>query len=189
MNINLELFKNFYLLFSPYIFADIEVGSINSLNISALRKNGIKRIIFDLDSTIMREGSSRLHSPIKKKFNALRHHFSCCILSNNKNIVHDKTGSYAQKIEMLLKVPVARVGCRKPGKAAYRGALRLLKAEPHETAIVTDKRYDVAGAKREGIFTILVTPIDISAESFWGRFERNIENFLVVIIRPFTNKK
>ncbi len=186
---NLELFKNFYLLFSPYIFADIEVHSINDLNISMLRKKGIRHFIFDLDNTIVKEGSNRLHSQIKRRFNALRRDFSCCILSNNENIIHDRNGDYAKKIEMLLKVPVARAKCHKPGKAAYKNALKLLKAEPHKTAIVTDKRYDVAGAKREGIFTILVNPIDINAESFWGRFERNIENCLAAIIRPLANKK
>ena len=189
MNINFELFKNFYLLFSPYIFADIEVDSINSLNISMLKRKGIKHFIFDLDSTIVREGSIRLHSPIKKKFDAIRRGFSCCILSNNEKVIHDKNGDYAKKIEMLLKVPVARAGCHKPGKDAYRDALRFLKSGPNETAIVTDKRYDVAGAKRIGIFTILVNPIDINAESFWGRLERNIENCLAAIIRLLDNRK
>lgn len=189
MNINLELFKNFYLLFSPCIFADIEVESINNLNILMLKGKGIKHFIFDLDSTIVREGSNNLYSPIKKRFNLMRHDFSCCILSNNENIIHGRNGGYAKKIEMLLKVPVARAKCHKPGKAAYRDALRLLKAKPHETAIVTDKRYDVAGAKRIGIFTILVNPIDINAESFWGRLERNIENCLAAIIRPLASRK
>lgn len=189
MNINLELFKNFYLLFSPYIFADIEVNSINEVDTLKIKKRGIRCLIFDFDSTIVKEGSNKLHSPIKKRFNEIRRNFSCCILSNNENIIHGRNGNYAKKIEMLLKVPVARAKCHKPGKAAYKDALRLLKAEPHETAIVTDKRYDAAGAKRIGIFTILVAPISINAESFWGRFERNIENCLAKIIRPLANRK
>lgn len=189
MNINLEIFKNFYLLFSPYIFADIEVNSINDVDILKLKKKGIKCIILDFDSTIAREGSNKLHSPIKKRFNAMRRDFSCCILSNNEKIIYGRNGGYAKKIEMLLKVPVARAKCHKPGKAAYKDALRLLKAEPHETAIVTDKRYDVAGAKRIGIFTILVNPIDINAESFWGRLERSIENCLAKIIKPLASRK
>ena len=189
MSINLELFKNFHLLFSPYTFADIELYSINGLDILMLKKKCIKHFIFDLDSTIVKEGSNKLHIRIKKRFNVLRRSFSCCILSNNKNIIYDRNGDYAKKIEMLLKVPVARARCHKPGKAAYKDALRLLNAEPHETAIVTDKRYDVAGAKRIGIFTILVAPIDINAESFWGRLERNIENFLAAIVRTLANRK
>ncbi len=189
MNINLELFRNFHLLFSPYIFADIEVGSINGIDILKLKKEGIRCMIFDFDSTLVREGSNKLHNPIKKKFNALRRDFSCCILSNNEKVLYSRNSEYIRGIESVLKVPVIRTKCHKPGKTAYKDALKLLKAEHHETAIVTDKRYDVAGAKRIGIFTILVSPIDLSAESFWGRFERGIENCLAKIIRPLVHRK
>lgn len=181
---NLEIVRHLSLHTPRDLLADIELPSIKDVNLGELKRRGISNIIFDLDGTLVSENSNTLHKTIAATYACIRAEFSCCILSNSAgNLTNDKDSIRAKQIEKILKLPVIRTKQLKPHPAAYERALNFMHATPSNTLLISDKRYDIAGARRKGMLTILIEPIDRDAEPFSGKMERIVENFLAAMIK------
>lgn len=78
--------------------------------------------------------------------------FQCCLLSNNQ---YERVSSFNQNIQVHFIE-----NAHKPSRKNYRKAMELMGTSLENTIFVGDQLFtDVYGAKRTGIYNILVKPI------------------------------
>ncbi|KRQ86859.1 UMP phosphatase [Caloramator mitchellensis] len=148
---------------------DYYVPSIYAIDYDKLSELGISNLIIDIDNTIMPWGSKEPDIKAKTLLNRLiEKGFNICLLSN----------SSAERVRMFkgdLKIyTYSSIGI-KPMKKMFIGALKALNANRENTCVIGDQIYsDILGAKRCGIKSILVDPID-KTEFITTRLVRKIE--------------
>lgn len=155
-------------LFCP----DEYVDNIYSIDLDALIKRNIYGILIDLDNTLLPWNSYVVDERLKNWIQqCAQKNIKLCIISNNK----------AKRIRCcseLLMIP-AVTGSVKPIKTVFRKGLRVLGLEPSQAAVVGDQLLtDVFGAKRMGMYAILVKPISDN-EFIWTKIMRYIERQLL----------
>lgn len=119
---------------------------------------GYRAIIFDIDNTLVPHGAKATPEAIAlfDRLHAIG--FSCMVMSNNKE---PRVKSFAIDAGMLPYIFKAK----KPLKASYRRCMEHMCSEKMNTLFVGDQLFtDVWGAKRCGIYSILVVPIDKKEE-------------------------
>ncbi len=133
-------------------YPDREVDSTYDIDFETLYKNGYRGVIFDIDNTLVPHGAPADERAIAL-FERLRTiGFQTMLLSNNKEprvkMFHDGVHSpYIYK-------------AGKPGRTGYQNAMEQMETNVTNTLFVGDQLFtDVWGAKRTGIFSILVHPI------------------------------
>lgn len=154
---------------------DIYVKSIYEIDYNALKKQGIKCILFDLDNTI-----APIHVPIPDKelkdlfldLHVLD--FKVIILSNAKKA---RVEPFKEKLNVD-----SSFHSKKPFKKKYKKIMDIYGFKDNEIACIGDQLLtDIYGANRMGFLSILVNPI--SNEDYFGTkinrfFERQIFHFL-----------
>lgn len=138
----------------PYRYA----RRIEDVDPRALRADGIRGVILDLDNTIVAWNAPDPAPDVQRWVADLTAAgVRACIVSNNF------TGR-ARAVAQRLGVPVV-AGAIKPTPWAFRRAMRVMDTEPEETALVGDQLFtDVLGGNLLGLKTILVDPL--SAREF-----------------------
>jgi len=134
---------------------DERLNSIFELDPQRLKELGLRGIIFDLDNTLGRRGARELEERVLGLLSRLeKEGFQIGILSNNEG---------AERERLLAKLdgyPVY-LNAQKPRRRGFRYLLREMDLGPEEVAMVGDTLFtDVWGAKRLGIYAILVRPVD-----------------------------
>jgi HAD superfamily phosphatase (TIGR01668 family) len=158
---------------------DIYLNTVYELDTAALKQKGIRAIIVDIDNTLV-AWDARLPDEKVNELVArlLAEGFKMCILSNN-------TRKRVEEFNKGLKLP-AIYKALKPGKAAFRRAMKLMEAEVTETAVIGDQLFtDVLGGNRIGLFTVLVAPIS-RKEFLWTRLVRMVE---AIVLRNYSINK
>ena len=155
-----------------YFIPDIYQKSIYAINYKALKKSGIKCLIFDLNNTL-----APLNQPIPSKelkdlfafLEGLK--FKLIILSNSNQ---NRVTPFKERLNVD-----ASFHSRKPSKRKYLKILQLYHLKVHEVASIGDQLItDIYGANRMGFTSILVNPI--SQQDLWmTRFNRILERFLL----------
>ena len=143
------LFETFY--------PDCWMDSTYAIDFDELYREGYRGVIFDIDNTLVPHGA-----PADERATALFLHlkelgFQCCLLSNNQ----------LGRVTMFNKdVNVHYIeNAHKPSVKNYRKAMELMHTTLENTMFIGDQLFtDVWGAKRCGIFSILVKPIDKKEE-------------------------
>lgn len=160
-----------YRLLCPRLY----VPSVWALDLAALRQQGIKGLILDLDNTITPWNSNTITPELAAWVkNTKSHGFALCLLSNNNF-------PRVQAVAHPLGIPaVARAG--KPLKRGFRNALACLGLTAVETAVVGDQLFtDILGGNRLGLYTIWVDPV--SRREFIGtKFTRFLERLAIKIL-------
>lgn len=148
------------------------VDTIYEIDLDALWASGVRGIITDLDNTLVgaREplATPKLGEWLKK-VNALG--FKVLVVSNNNA---ERVSKFADP----LNIPYI-AHARKPLRKGFLRALAQLGLAPHETVVIGDQLLtDVFGANRNGLNTVLVTPIAPQDESVFTRFNRRVERYI-----------
>lgn len=143
------MFESFY--------PDEYVDSAYAISYETLYLKGYRGIIFDVDNTLVPHGAPA-DRPAKELFERLRKlGFSTCILSNNKE---PRVAPFANQV----KSPYIYKG-GKPSVKGYRKAMEVMKTGASDTLFIGDQLFtDVWGARRTGLYSILVKPIDPKEE-------------------------
>ncbi len=134
-----------------------EADSAYEIDYEGLYRAGFRGVVFDIDNTLVPHGA-----PADKRAAALVTRLQDCgfhvmFLSNNKES-RVKQFSDAAGGEYIYKAG-------KPKRAGYFKAMERLGTGPADTMFVGDQLFtDVWGAKRCGIYSILVKPIDKKEE-------------------------
>lgn len=139
-------------------YPDIWLDSTYEIDFEKMRKSGIYALIFDIDNTLVPHGA-----PADDRAMALfrRLHelgFSMMLLSNNKE---PRVKSFCDAVEGAAYIYKAG----KPGRKGYEKAMKRMNSDRNTTVFIGDQLFtDVWGAKRCGIYSILVKPIDKKEE-------------------------
>lgn len=148
-------------------------GDITDIDLDQLKKDGLKGIILDLDSTLIAPKAGALTEEAAAWLNRARAHFKLAVVSNNRK------ADYVEKVATLLAIPV--IGeAGKPSRRALRKALKLLDVKAEEAVLIGDRPLtDVLGGNRAGMKTILVEPLKTMKEACLIRILRKIERWLI----------
>ena len=145
---------------------------IEEIEIEALRADGIRGIIIDLDNTLV---GYRLNEPDAKVAawlgEATRAGFQAIIVTNNAT-------DWALQMAQSLGVPCIP-NARKPLLRGFHAALEALGTSAEDTIVIGDQIFtDVLGAKRFGMKVILTEPI-VAREEWWMRLTRFLERLVL----------
>lgn len=133
-------------------FPDIESTSAYDIDFQMYYEQGYRGIIFDIDNTLVphNAGPTAQAAAFMQRLKEIG--FSVCLLSNNKE---PRVASFNAPLQVhyIFKAD-------KPSKRGYRKAMEVMGTDTENTLFVGDQLFtDVWGAKRTGIFSILVKPI------------------------------
>lgn len=134
-------------------YPDYDVDSAYGIEYRKLYGQGYRGIIFDIDNTLVPHGAPA-DERAKSLFRELKEiGFSVVLLSNNKE-PRVKMFNDAVQVQYIFKAG-------KPAAAGYEKALKVMGTQPDNTIFVGDQLFtDIWGAKKAGIRTYLVRPID-----------------------------
>ena len=145
----IKLFRKFY--------PDLRKNSIYEIDFNGLYKKGIRGLIFDIDNTLVPHGADA-DERIEKLFGELKKMgFKTFLLSNNKL---ERVKRFNTNIRSLY---IYKAG--KPNPANYIKAMRMMGTKKETTVFIGDQLFtDIWGAKKVGITSILLNPIDKKEE-------------------------
>jgi len=148
-------------------------GDITDIQLDVLAADGIKGIIFDLDSTLLAPHSGRLTAECEVWLQRARDQFKVAVVSNNKN------DPYIDQVQQHLQMPVLH-RARKPSRRLFIQVQQMWQLEPLEIAVVGDRPLtDVWGGQRAGMKTVLVWPLKSMNEPSWIKFFRRLERCVI----------
>lgn len=155
---------------------DEQFRSIYEIDFSRLRERGKRGIIFDLDNTLGVWGVKRLDARAHQLLDRLkRDGFKVGILSNG----HEAS---RRDLKATLDGYIVLFDARKPRRSAYEQILSQMGLKPEEAVMVGDQIItDIYGAKRAGLYTIQVSPIDPSREFLFTQFNRLLERVIALL--------
>lgn len=152
--------------------------SIYDINYEALKRSGITCLIFDQKNTLEPECNKKPGVRVKDLFEDLKAMgFRLLIVSNGrkKEVIPFKEMLCVDSAYFALK----------PLKRKFKKILNIYGLRQDQVAVIGDEMlYDIWGANRMGLTSILVNPISLD-EFVATKMSRKMENF---IIRRLTKK-
>ncbi|HHX22510.1 MAG: YqeG family HAD IIIA-type phosphatase [Tepidanaerobacteraceae bacterium] len=147
---------------------DIYIENIYSLDLKYIKEKNINAMLVDLDNTLLPWNSDSVDDDLLNWVdNCKKQGISLCIISNNK---YHRIRKCAKRLE----IPSVN-GFIKPFKQPFKKGIEILGSKPEQTAVIGDQLFtDIFGAKRMGLFAILVKPIS-KQELYWTRVMRKLE--------------
>lgn len=127
--------------------------STYSINYEAMYEKGYRGIVYDIDNTLVPHGAPADARAVQHFKRLQEKGFSFCLISNNQE---PRVQPFAQAIGGAFYI----CNAHKPSAAAYCKAVEKMGLEKKQVFFVGDQIFtDVFGARRAGIFSILVNPI------------------------------
>ncbi len=159
-------------------YPDETVSSAYEIDYEKLYKKGYRGILYDIDNTLVEHGKDATEQA-KKLFSKLRKMgFSCGLISNNNK---ERVERFNRDIDVH-----AVIKAGKPSVKGYRYAMRMMGTDTANTVFVGDQLFtDIWGAKRSGIHSILVRPID-KKEEIQIVLKRYLEK---IVMREYRKKR
>ena len=151
-----------------FIKPDYNLKNIYEINLDELKSQGIKCLMFDLDSTVMISKSGNFLPETLDWFKTFSDKFEVAIISNNKS---DKYIENANKI-----APCRVIGkANKPNPEIMKKYLESVGILPQEAVMIGDRPLtDILAGKLLGCKTILVGSINPN-ENLPTKFVRALE--------------
>lgn len=158
-------------------FPDEYVASTYVIPFERLYEEGYRGVIFDIDNTLVPHGAPA-DDRAKKLFGRLKEiGFTSCLISNNRE----------SRVEMFNRDIGTKYiyNAHKPSVRNYIKAMEIMGTDRSNTLFVGDQLFtDVWGAKRAGIYNILVRPIHPKEE-----IQIVLKRFLERIVLYFYKKE
>lgn len=151
-----------------FLKPDYNLENVYKIDFTKLKEDGIKCIMFDLDSTVMMSKSGKFLPETLEWFNTFLNEFEVAIISNNKK------QSYIDNATKL--APCKVIGCaNKPNPKVMKEYLKSVSVEPKNAIMVGDRPLtDILAGKLLGCKTILVGSINPN-ENLPTKFVRALE--------------
>lgn len=164
----------------------IRVRDASQIDWVALRRRGLRGVVFDKDNTLTRPYAPALEPHIKESVAAAQREFDgrVAILSNSAGLVsYDPRGDVARAVEERLGLGVIRHAKKKP-ELEPQALLAHFDGVPiADLVFVGDRTFtDVAFGNRLGCLTIRVEPFTTKGENLVVRFARWLEGILEGIL-------
>ena len=151
-----------------FIKPDYNLKNVYEINFEELKQQGVKCLMFDLDSTVMVSKSATFLPETLEWFNSFLNDFEVAIISNNKNDLY---------IENANKIAPCKVIGRadKPNPKVMSEYLKSVNISPKNAVMVGDRPLtDILAGKLLGCKTILVGSINPN-ENLPTKFVRALE--------------
>lgn len=158
-------YKKIKLKYSHYIeevsmkifYPDYYYPSTYSIPFEKMYAQGIRGVLFDVDNTLVPHGAPADERAKQLFIDLKAMGMSYCLISNNKE---KRVASFNKEI----KAPYI-FDAHKPSTKNYKKAMEIMGTSTENTAFVGDQLFtDVWGAKRTGMLSILVKPMDPKEE-------------------------
>lgn len=145
----MSIFSNLY----PDEYRD----SVYTLDFKEYYRMGYRGILFDIDNTLVPHGAPSTDKAVKL-FEMLRQlGFHTCLISNNKE---PRVKPFADDVKSEYVY-----NAHKPMKKNYLEAVKIIGTEVSTTMFIGDQIFtDVYGAKRAGLYSVLLKPINPKEE-------------------------
>lgn len=156
-----------------FLKPDFNLLSVKDIDAKLLYQQGVKAILFDLDSTVMASKSGFFEPWVLDMFDKLSENFTVAILSNNKKV------EYIEKAKSQCSIDV--IGhANKPSPKILLNYLVSKNIEPQNAVMVGDRPLtDILAGKLAGTKTILVDSITRETEPKLTRFVRFLERLTI----------
>lgn len=139
-------------------YPDAYLDSVQEIDFLYYQDKGYKGIIFDIDNTLVCHGAPATPDIIAFFTSLKEMGYEVMVMSNNKE---PRVKSFAQAVGNIDYIYKAG----KPLKTSYLRCMNQMETKPQTTLFVGDQLFtDVWGAKRCGIRSILVKPINPKEE-------------------------
>ena len=156
-----------------FLKPDYNLKDIYDIDFAELKRKGIKAILFDLDSTLMKSKAGEYSSKTLEWFETFQRDFIVAVLSNNFN------QNYISKVQGQSTFDVLGA-CNKPNPKILLEYLNNAKIKPSEAVMIGDRPLtDILAGKRAGCMTILVGSINAKNEGAPTRFVRWLERLSI----------
>jgi HAD superfamily phosphatase (TIGR01668 family) len=148
-------------------------GDVTDIDLDLLASDGVKGIIFDLDSTIMAPHSGKITAETATWLELARERFQLAVVSNNKN------DPYIKGVQEHLNMTVLGRAA-KPSTKLFLQVLEEFRLAANQVVVVGDRPLtDVWGGHRAGMKTILVWPLKSMNEPAYVLFFRKLERCFI----------
>ncbi len=152
-----------------FIKPDYDLKSIYDIDLEELKNQGIKALLFDLDSTLMGSKTGCYTEKTLEWLNNVKKDFFVGVVSNNNN------PAYMAKVLACSDFPVV-FEAHKPDVKVAGKFMKQYSLSPETTCFVGDRPLtDVMCGKKLGCKTILVDSITADIEKPIVRFARWLE--------------
>ena len=156
-----------------FLKPDYNLKDIYEINFEELKAKGIKALLFDLDSTLMRSKSGKYTTKTLEWLATFQRDFIVAVLSNNFN------KNYIEKVQGISTFDVLGA-CNKPNPKILLEYLNNARIKPSEAVMIGDRPLtDILVGKRAGCMTILVGSINAQNEGVPTRFVRWLERLSI----------
>lgn len=137
-----------------FLKPDYNLKNVYEIDFEELKKQGIKCLMFDLDSTVMVSKSANFLPETIEWFNTFLNDFEVAIISNNKNEEYILKASNIAPCKVIGKAD-------KPNPKIMRQYLESVGIEPKNSVMIGDRPLtDILAGKLLGCKTILVGSIN-----------------------------
>lgn len=151
-----------------FLKPDYNLKNIYEIDFAKLKEQGIKCLMFDLDSTVMVSKSADFLPETVEWFNTFIKDFEVAIISNNKNEEYIANASKIAPCRVIGKAD-------KPNPKVMRAYLDSVNVAPQNAVMIGDRPLtDILAGKLLGCKTILVGSIN-PKENLPTKFVRALE--------------
>ena len=156
-----------------FIKPDYSIKDIYEIDLENLKKQGIKALLFDLDSTLMASKAGFYSEKTLDWLENVKKDFFVGVISNNHN------PKYIEKVSSCTDFPIV-FAAHKPDIKIAKAFMDQYNLNPKTTCFVGDRPLtDVLCGKRLGCITIMVDSITADTEKPIVRFVRWLEKLSV----------
>lgn len=156
-----------------FLKPDYDLKNIFEIDLENLKSQGIKALLFDLDSTLMGSKKGFYTDEVLTWLENVRRDFFIGVVSNNNN------PDYMEKVRACTDFPII-FEAHKPDIKVAQKFMKEHNVQPETSCFVGDRPLtDVLCGKRLGCMTILVDSITADIEKPIVRFARKLERFCI----------
>lgn len=136
----------------PFLYPNEYLDSTYEIDFEAFYRSGKRGVIFDIDNTLVPHDAPADRRAVQLFERLHKAGYQTMLLSNNKE---PRVKSFAESVQTAY---LYKAG--KPKRAGYLQAMERMGTTRESTLFVGDQLFtDVWGARRSGIYAILVKPI------------------------------
>ncbi len=150
-------------------------AAVRAIDYERLWSAGYRALIFDIDNTLGSWGCRVLSDEnILRLLESLaRRGFRLGFLSNNR-------GKHRDALVTQLAPHIVLWNAQKPRTKGLEALLQQMDCRPAEAVLIGDQLFtDIWGAKRAGLYAVLVAPYDPQSDSLGARCRRPLERFVL----------
>ena len=133
------------------------VGSVSEIPFEQWYEKGYRGLTFDIDNTLVPHGAPATHEVILLFRRLHRIGFETCLISNNRK---ERVLPFAKAVDSAYVCKAS-----KPARRGFLQACLRMGTSRSETIFIGDQLFtDIWGARRAGLYSVLVQPIDPKEE-------------------------